>query len=379
MLRLCALMFDSVLCTLMFDSVIPPAEQVVWRQGGVLHHREFKVEREATEFYHALGASARKRLTRRGREIAVAGVDERGWPLEWLPDHPSAYQLLDDFLCSEDLARLGALPQRVRVKLDASMNDSAHGRAERCKHTNLPLCLVNPSTPDMRYVILHELMHHQLNELGCPALVIPNLRVGYHGDRYLGSAVVPSGSFLQQVDVAVDPTFVSDLLTTLWELIQHSRFNPFIMKNFGCGAQNARDRMATDILSGVAVNPYCSARDGRSVRTTMMAMHFATAALEGSPRVSREFACFLRAQGDEGREVLDLGQRVAQQIHPADIPVCSLSPAKAEAMIAGMLLDLEGALEVLLSPMRAEVGQPEKLDVLWQHSCRAVSRLAFYA
>ena len=272
---------------------------MVWRQGSVLHHREFKLEREATEFYHALGSSTRKRLTRRGREIAVAGVDERGWPLEWVPDHPSAYQLLDDFLCAEDLARLGALPQRVRVKLDASMTDSAHGRAERCKHTNLPLCLVNPGTPDVRYVILHELMHHQLNEVGCPALVIPNLSLGGNGSRHLGNAAVPSDSFLQQIDVVVDPTFVSDLLTTLWELIQHSRFNPFIMKNFGCGAQNARDKMASDIFRGLAVNPYCSRDDCAAVRIIMLAVHYATTALEGSPRVCREFERFLRAHGDE--------------------------------------------------------------------------------
>jgi hypothetical protein len=213
----------------------PLAHQVVWRQGGTLQHREFHGEHEAAEFYRALGDGTKKRMTRRGREIAVAGVDERGWPLEWVPDHPSAYRLLDDFLCPQDLARLGTLPQRVRVKLDRTMTDSAHGRAERCRYTHMPLCVVNPSTPDVRYVILHELMHHQLNEIGCPALVIPQLRQ-CDGKRWLGAAAVPDGLFLHDIDVAVDPTFVSDVLTTLWELIQHVRFNPFIMTNFGCGA-----------------------------------------------------------------------------------------------------------------------------------------------
>ena len=44
-----------------------------------------------------------------------------------------------------------------------------------------------------------------------------------------------------------------------------------------------------------------------------------------------------------------------------------------------MLLDLEGALQVVMEPLRVRVGQPEVLDDknLWQDSCRAVARLSF--
>ena len=207
---------------------LTPPHQVAWRQGSTGHHREFKVREEAASFFESLGA-VRKRLTCYGREEAVAGVDGRGWPAEWVPDHPSAYRRLDDFLCAEDMARLGGLGRRTRVKLDASMSakisqksciltlhirytraltfeklcqETAHGRAERCKHTGIPLCRVNPATPDVRYVILHELMHHQLNQLGCPALVCPQLS-RQQGTLMLGGAVVPGDSWLHCIDVDV--------------------------------------------------------------------------------------------------------------------------------------------------------------------------------
>jgi len=321
---------------------LTPPHQVAWREGGTGRHREFKVREEAASFFESLGA-VRKRLTCHGREEAVAGVDGRGWPAEWVPDHPSAYRRLDDFLCAEDMARLGGLGRRTRVKLDASMSETAHGRAERCVHTGIPVCRVNPATPDVRYVILHELMHHQLNEIGCPALVCPQL--GRRQEALtLGSAVVPDGSWLHSIDVDMDPNFVPNLVTTLWELIQHSRFNGFLMNTFGCGSQGARDRDLQGLFSGETTFPYCSRADAAPVRVVMMAMHYVTAALESSPRATLEFERYLRAQGDEGRCMLSLGARVLEQIHAVDTPVCSLSPDRAEAMIAGMWLCVSGCL-----------------------------------
>ena len=52
-----------------------------------------------------------------------------------------------------------------------------------------------------------------------------------------GSTLVPPDSWLQHIDTAVAPDFVPDLVTTLWELIQHARFNGFLMSQFGCGPQ----------------------------------------------------------------------------------------------------------------------------------------------
>ena len=243
--------------------------QVAWRHGSKVLHREFKVQEEAAAFYEALGSMARKRLTHQGRELAVSGVGSSGWPLEWVPDHPSSYRRLEDYLCEEDMARLGGLGHRARVKLDASMVDAAHGRAERCKHTKIPLCIVNPNTPDVRYVILHELMHHQLNELGCPALVCPQLH--WEGEHLrLGSATVPEDSWLRQVDLGADPQCVPNLVTSLWELIQHARFNPFLMDTFGCGAEKARDRFCRSLILGHCDLPYCHQTDPAPIRCVML-------------------------------------------------------------------------------------------------------------
>eukprot|EP00960_Hanusia_phi_P031246 749180-Hanusia_phi.AAC.3 len=36
----------------------------------------------------------------------------------------------------------------------------------------LPIALVNPAAPDPKYVIIHEVMHHQMDYLGCPSLLV---------------------------------------------------------------------------------------------------------------------------------------------------------------------------------------------------------------
>ena len=69
---------------------------------------------------------------------------------------------------------------------------------------------------------------HLRSPTGCPALVCPQL-VRQHGVLMLGSARVPGECWLNGVDVTVDPDFVPTFVTTLWELIQHARFNPFLM------------------------------------------------------------------------------------------------------------------------------------------------------
>jgi hypothetical protein len=111
------------------------------------------------------------------------------------------------------MARLGGLGRRARVKLDASMSDTAHGRAERCPHTSIPLCRINPKTPDVRYVILHELMHHQLNELGCPAIICPQLSRQHDGSLYLGRTLVPSFSACVSLSACVPCPQVGTELT----------------------------------------------------------------------------------------------------------------------------------------------------------------------
>jgi len=77
-------------------------------------------------------------------------------------------QPLTDFFSETELRVLGELANRVRVVMDRSLPSTLHGTS---RVTNgVPLAIINPGAPDKRYVILHELMHHQLDELGCPSL-----------------------------------------------------------------------------------------------------------------------------------------------------------------------------------------------------------------
>ena len=78
------------------------------------------------------------------------------------------WQPLSDYLSASEMQILGQLASRVRVMLDPSMPATLHGTSRVQK--GVPLAIVNPNAPDKRYVILHELMHHQLDELGCPSL-----------------------------------------------------------------------------------------------------------------------------------------------------------------------------------------------------------------
>ena len=79
-----------------------------------------------------------------------------------------AQQPLTDFFKAEELRVLGELANRVRVVMDRSLPSTLHGTS---RVTNgVPLAIINTRAPDKRYVILHELMHHQLDELGCPSL-----------------------------------------------------------------------------------------------------------------------------------------------------------------------------------------------------------------
>ena len=90
----------------------------------------------------------------------------------------------------------------------------------------LQMLIVDPSV-ELRILLpqmLHECMHHQLDSVGCPALVVPQLYMCENGQRLgLGQVEIPSGSALCEVDVRSDPEAVARLVRILWELIQHSR------------------------------------------------------------------------------------------------------------------------------------------------------------
>jgi hypothetical protein len=75
---------------------------------------------------------------------------------------------LNAYFKESELVVLGELANRVRVVIDRSLPSTLHGTSR--VSNGVPLAIINPRAPDKRYVILHELMHHQLDELGCPSL-----------------------------------------------------------------------------------------------------------------------------------------------------------------------------------------------------------------
>jgi hypothetical protein len=263
-----------------------------------------------------------KRLTLRGREVrkAMRGA-ARAWPWEWVPDHPAADVALVDLVGPAAAARLGALAPRVRVRFDPRMPPNAHGRSERCAATQLALCRVNPATPDRTYTVLHEFMHHQLDWLGCPALACPQVGRAPDGRATLGGVRLPAGHFLGDVDLARDPNFFPQMVTKLWELVQHARFNARLRADFACGPEPARDAQMADLLSGRALFPYCdAAADPPALRHALLAFHFATALLECSPAAQARMRAALQ-RTPEGAAAAALGQRLRDCIHVVDSPV----------------------------------------------------------
>lgn len=188
---------------------------------------------------------------------------------------------------------MGDLAQRVRVVIDSSLPDTLHGTSRVT--LGVPLAVVNPRAPDRRYVILHELMHHQLDELGCPSLCCTV------------KGVEPQNSWLRHTKFQ---SFVRGLLVQLWELVQHSRFNLMLRRVFNCGPESARDGEYRRYIKHTALPMYgmCGQNGHGSVRKVAVSAHIAITMLEASPAVQEEFKTFVRsrfAHADEMVSVLN--------------------------------------------------------------------------
>jgi len=155
----------------------------------------------------------------------------------------------------------------------------------------VPLAVVNPQAPDRRYVILHELMHHQLDELGCPSLCCTV------------KGMEPTHSWLRHTKFQ---NFVRGLLVQMWELIQHSRFNPMLKRVFGCGPESARDGEYRRYIAQSALPMYgmCGQNGQAPVRRVAVGAHVATCMLEASPDVQREFNAFVRSRFAQGNDMV---------------------------------------------------------------------------
>mmetsp|Transcript_25350 Transcript_25350/g.60191 ORF Transcript_25350/g.60191 Transcript_25350/m.60191 type:complete len:409 (-) Transcript_25350:231-1457(-) len=349
--------------------------QVLWVEEGEVRHREFYKDEEAAKFYNELSLEHCKRMTRKGAEVCRHTPGRREWPLEWVPDHPSAYQHMSNFFQESELAALGDMSRRTRVKFDHRMQLCCHGTSLRCEHTRVPLCVVNPSTPDRRYVILHEMMHHQLDHLGSPCLACPQICSERDGSVTFGGVKAPKGHWMELVNCQVDPHFVGNCVRHLWELIQHSRFNPFIQRAFTCSPAPARDGEYAALIEGRALYSYCNAdTDPHPLRRIMMAVHLATVHLECSAAMQARVKASLEREGERGRDILELGRAIDANIHRPDLQVCELGEEDAEAMTGGMLMDLEKVLQLLVgSGFRLEVANLRSLPTMHNHRSRTVA------
>jgi hypothetical protein len=192
-------------------------------------------------------------------------------------------------LISQEMIVLGDLAHRVRVVIDSKLPDTLHGTS---RVTNgIPLAVVNSRAPDHRYVILHELMHHQLDELGCPSLCCTL------------KGTEPPTSWLRHTKFQ---KFVRGLLVQLWELVQHSRFNPMLRRIFNRGPESARDGEYRRYMEKLAFPMYgmCGQGGDASVRKVAVAAHVATCLLEASPPMQKQFLSFIQSKFSDGDEMV---------------------------------------------------------------------------
>lgn len=177
----------------------------------------------------------------------------------------------------------------MRVMIDSTLPETLHGTSRVT--LGVPLAVVNPRAPDRRYVILHELMHHQLDEFGCPSLCCTV------------KGVEPPASWLRETKFQ---NFVRGLLVQLWELIQHSRFNPMLKRVMKCGPESARDGEYGRYIKQSALPMYgmCGQNGHMSVRKVAVSAHVATCMLEASPAVQKDFKAFVRSRFSQGPEMV---------------------------------------------------------------------------
>mmetsp|Transcript_40053 Transcript_40053/g.62518 ORF Transcript_40053/g.62518 Transcript_40053/m.62518 type:complete len:244 (+) Transcript_40053:44-775(+) len=207
---------------------------------------------------------------------------------------PPRRQPLNDFFEDSELECLGELKDQVQVIIDDSLPSSLHGTSR--VEEEVPLAIINPQVPDMRYVIMHEVMHHRLDRLGCPSLSC-SIR---------GS--VPSNSWMSRTKFEL---FVRGPVLVLWELIQHSRFNQMISRVFRCEPKSARESEYNRYLSAGFLPTFGMTRgpnhDGTLWAVTA-ATHLAVALLEGSEDVIQRMIGFITQSHSSGADIVGIGR-----------------------------------------------------------------------
>ena len=258
---------------------------------------------------------------------------------------------LDEFFRADELLRFGPLARQVLVVFDQTLPPSLHGKS--VVEGGVPLAYVNPRAADHRYVILHELMHHQLDELGCPSLWV----------TVRGS--IPDASWLNRNTFAV---FARGALVQLWELIQHSRFNLMLLRAFNCSPESAREaEYQRYIERGYFSSFGLSGRQEH--RTIEGAVHVATVLMEGSASLQQKVLHFVHKNYSNAEQVVWIGKTISEAIGEVDVELLQMDSRELASMFRSMLSDLRKVLTCLGFGMGVWVGELHPLPEKFKDRC----------
>jgi len=264
---------------------------------------------------------------------------------------PPRRRPLNEFFRADELSRFGPLARQVLVVFDKSLPPSLHGKS--VVEEGVPLAYVNPRAADHRYVILHELMHHQLDELGCPSLWV-TVR-----------GTIPEASWLTRHSFAV---FARGALVQLWELIQHSRFNLMLLRVFNCSPESAREAEYRRYIERGYFQSF-GLSGAREHRTIEGAVHVATVLMEGSASLQKEVLEFVHRNYANAEQVVWIGKTISEAIGEVDIELLQMSSRELGSMFRSMLSDLKEVLTCLGVGMGIWVGELHPLPQKFKDRC----------
>lgn len=269
---------------------------------------------------------------------------------------------LSDFFSSEELANFGNLANQVKVQFDKNLPPSLHGTSRW--ENGVPLAIINPQAPDPRYVILHELMHHQLDDMGCPALVCQL------------SHPVPLSSWMSLIRFEA---FAQGLLCVLWELVQHSRFNRMLLRVYNCSPASARDKEYQRYLDRGTFPTIGLAGPSGDPRLWMLAAagHVVVISLEGTEEMVDKVKRFIRNSHRYGPNIVELGERIAGLIVSKDLTFAELSPEQRELEFQHMVHDMLAVLEALGSGMEITCGDFKSVAQKIDNRCHVIVPICF--
>ncbi|KAJ1485659.1 hypothetical protein T484DRAFT_1892147, partial [Baffinella frigidus] len=292
-------------------------------------------------------------------------------------------QPLSDFFKPAELKVLGELANRVRIVLDNTLPSTLHGTS--CVEDGVPLAIINTKAPDKRYVILHELMHHQLDELGCPSLCC-TLQAKEPPDSWLAKTQFPMfvrGLLVQlwvaDTECAYGTCNWTGLLVQLWELIQHSRFNPMLKRVFGCDPQSAREGEYRGYMKrqGLPTYSMCKADGDIAVKRIAVAAHVATVLLEGNKALIADFTAWVVRTYPNGGEMVKMGRQIVGCITAIDVELLTLQRPSVDGIMQAMLADLQGVLDTLATGLRVRIGPIRPLKEKFNNRCTTVASVDF--